>query len=120
MVQTLNISGGEHVLVSAKLIGKPLDTATDTEINEEKEKFMAVCFTLGSDQQRYKKLLDDLKSSANCGRDKYPETVTDAFDLLVRDSGEYDSVAPPNNRYRGHSGPRGRGCQNIMVAQQNG
>jgi len=37
MVQTLILAGGEHVLVSAKMIEKPLGTATIDEINEEKE-----------------------------------------------------------------------------------
>ena len=120
MVQTLRISGGEHILISAKLIGKSLNSATDAEINEEKRKFMAVCFTLGSDPQTYKKLLNDLRSLVNRGRDKYLETVTDVFDLLVRDSGEYDSIALPTNMYRRRRGPRGRGHQSYMFSQQDG
>ena len=99
------------------MIEKPLGTATIDEINEEKEKFMAICFILRSEQHRLKKLLDNLKSSANHGKDEYPGTVTEAFDLLVRESGEYDGLAPSTNRYRGRGGPRGRGRHSYMFAQ---
>ena len=51
-----------------------------------------MCYILRSNEGRYKKLLDDLKSLENCGRDEYPETLTNAFNLLVRESGEYDTV----------------------------
>ena len=40
---------------------------------------MAVCFILRSDEARYKKLNDNLKRSANPGRDEYPKTLTDAL-----------------------------------------
>ena len=53
---------------------------------------MGMCFILLSHEGTYKKLLDDLKRSANLGKDKYPETLTKAFNLLVRESREYDSV----------------------------
>ena len=73
-----------------------LGSATKKEKDAEKDRFMAACLILRCDgfgeRSRYKNLLEDLKSSANCGRDKYPTTLTDAFDLLVRESGEYDTI----------------------------
>ena len=98
-VETLKLAGGEHVLVSNDLINKSVTNITDTDIQKEKEHVLAVAFILRSDEHRYKKLLDDLKSSANRGRDEYPTSLTAAFDLLVRESGEYDSVRPRFNRY---------------------
>ena len=92
MTETLKLAGGEHILVSESLLGKEIKVASKAEISAEKEKFMAVCYILRSDASRYSKLLDDLKSSANRGRDEYPTTLTDAFDLLVRNSGEYDTT----------------------------
>ena len=80
MVQTLKIAGGEHVLVSKVMLGKELSSATDDEINAEREKFLAMCFILRSNEVTYKKLLDDLKRSTNLGRDEYPEILTGAFD----------------------------------------
>ena len=85
-------------------------TATPTEIKNEKEHFMVVCLIVRSDEGRYKILLDDLKSSVNRGRDEYPSTLTDAFDLLVRESGEYDTVRRCAPRFtRGRNGRGGRG-----------
>ena len=55
----------------------------DVEIRAQEEKSMAVCYILKSNENRYKQLLEDLKSSANHGRDKYPVTLTDAFNSLV-------------------------------------
>ena len=71
-----------------------------------------------NERSRYKKLLDDLKSSANRGRDEYPITLTKAFDLLVRESGEYDTVRGFNPRYRTRRGRGGRGRGNFLFAQQ--
>ena len=42
------------------------------DIQKEKEHVLAVAFILRSDEHRYNKFLDDLKSSANRGRDEYP------------------------------------------------
>ena len=70
MVQTLKIAGGEHNLVSTKIMGKALKDATVAEVNEEKEQFMAACYILRSDENRFKGLLEDLKRSANLGRDE--------------------------------------------------
>jgi len=99
-VENLKLTRGEHILVSNELIDKPMVDISDTDKQKEKEHFEAVAFILRSDENRYKKLLDDLKSSSNRGREEYPTNLTPAFDLLVRESGEYDSVRPRfNTRY---------------------
>lgn len=118
MIETLKIAGGEHVLVSPILLEKTIANASAAEIRAEKEKFMAVCFLLRSDETRYKTLLDDLKRSSNLGRDEYPATLTEAFDLLVRESGEYDTVRPLNSRFRGRGGRGTRGRNSYLFAQQ--
>ena len=120
MVQTLKIAGGEHGLVSKVMLKKEVVDATDDEIYNEREKFLAVCFILRSNKTRYAKLLDDLKRSANLGRDEYPESLTEAFNLLVRESGEYNGVRRAYNpRFgRGHGGQGGRGRNGFMFDQQ--
>ena len=115
MVETLKIAGGEHVLISPVMLGSNLST-TNVK-NEEKEKFMAICFILRSDPDRYNVLLQYLERSANLGRDEYPKTLTEAFGLLVRESGEYDTVRSASNRYRSRGGRGGRGRQNFLFAQ---
>ena len=112
------MAGGEHILVSETLLGKKIENASKGSINEEKEKFMAICYILRSDADRYSKLLEDLRSSANRGRDEYPVTLSDAFDLLVRESGEYDTVQS-YRRFNGRGGRGGRG-RNYMFAQRGG
>ena len=119
MIQTLKIARGEHVLISPVLLGKVIANATVAELHAEKEQFMAVCFILRSDEARYKILLDGLKRSANLGRDEYAATLTETFDLLLRESGEYDNVRhQPSNRYCGRGGCGGRGCQSYLFVQQ--
>ena len=54
MVDTLKIAGREHILISPVMLGISIDIATASELNEEKEKFIAVCFILMSDLERYK------------------------------------------------------------------
>ena len=54
MIETLKIAGGNHILVSETLVKKEISNATLTEINVEREKFMAVSFILCSDNFRYK------------------------------------------------------------------
>ena len=115
MSRTLAIAGGEHILVSDEMLGKNIGTATADEVKDEKERFLAIYFILRSDENRYKKLLEDLKSSGNRGRDEYPTTLTGAFDLLVRESGEYDTNNQNARRQRGRFGNRGRG--NFIFAQ---
>ena len=61
-----------------------------------------------------------MKRSANLGRDEYPKTLMEVFNLLVRESGEYDTVRQPNNRFRGRGGRGGRGNHAFMFTQQGG
>ena len=72
-------------MISPVMLGKSLDAATALQLRKEKQKFMAICFILRNDPERYKVLLQDLKRSSNLGRDEYPKTLTKAFDLLVRE-----------------------------------
>ena len=78
MTKTLKLAGGEHVLVRETLLAKKVEEETGSEINAEKEKCVTTCYVLRSDTDRYSKLLEDLKSSANRGRDQHPITLTDA------------------------------------------
>ena len=65
MIETLKIAGGEHILISPMMLGTKLNTATVQQLREEKEKFIAICFILRIDPERYKVLPQDLKRSEN-------------------------------------------------------
>ena len=92
IVDTLKIAGGRYILISLVMLGMSIDAATALKLCEEKEKFMAVCFILRSELERYKNLLQDLKRSINLRYDEYSKTLTKAFDILVRESGEYNTI----------------------------
>ena len=56
MVATLKIAGGENILVSSTMLKREMSFATKQQINEEKEKFMAISFILRSGENIFKKL----------------------------------------------------------------
>lgn len=103
-------------------MGREIANATGAEINDENEKIMATCFSLRSDPKRYRTLLEDLKRSANLGRDEYPETLTEAFNVVVRESGEYDTIGgrQQGSHYRGRSSCRGCSNHNFLFVQGGG
>eukprot|EP00555_Chaetoceros_dichaeta_P015393 CAMPEP_0198275326 /NCGR_PEP_ID=MMETSP1447-20131203/64102_1 /TAXON_ID=420782 /ORGANISM="Chaetoceros dichaeta, Strain CCMP1751" /LENGTH=154 /DNA_ID=CAMNT_0043970089 /DNA_START=87 /DNA_END=552 /DNA_ORIENTATION=+ len=85
--KTLKLAGGDHIFVSKEMLGiYDLGTATKKKKMTEKiDSFFILRCDGISERLRYKKLLEDLRSSANRGRDEYPTTLTGAFDLLVRE-----------------------------------
>ena len=38
MLETLKISGGEHILISPEMLGMKIDAASNVQLREEKEK----------------------------------------------------------------------------------
>ena len=62
-------------------------TATDAQLEAAerycKEAYLACAFLLGSDRNRYGKLLEDLENDFTQGSDRYPKTVVDAYNLLM-------------------------------------
>ena len=88
-VHTVEMAKGGHVFCSHELLSCVDDDApTDVEISREEKKMKAIILLKRPDESRYKSLLEDLKKGAHRGRDEYPTTVTDAFDLMNRDSDE--------------------------------
>jgi hypothetical protein len=67
--------------------GKSSNTATADETREAQnaaqQQYLAVAFLLGSDRNRYGKLLEDLENDYTQGQDNYPKTVTAAYSLLT-------------------------------------
>ena len=58
-------------------------SCTTVEIDAEKERFKAMCFILREDEKRYGDLLEELRKGVYRGRDEYPNTVSDAYELLL-------------------------------------
>ena len=76
---------------SLEMMGKEITSASGKEIKDEAERFKAICFIIRADEKIFKKIHDELKRSAYRVRDMYSTTLTAAYDLLVRESGVYDT-----------------------------
>jgi hypothetical protein len=50
---------------------------------QAKEMYLACAFILGADKTRYGRLIEDLENSYTQGDDKFPKTMTEAYNLLV-------------------------------------
>ena len=81
--------GQEPGLVRKVLEDKGLiaEAATQEQIQEAQvtaqEVYLAAAFILGSDRNRYGKLLEDLENDYTQGQDNFPKTVTAAYSRLT-------------------------------------
>jgi hypothetical protein len=71
---------------------------TDAEIQAAamvaRKRFEAALFLVKSDQRRYGRLVQELANDYNKGRDSYPESLTAAYELMLHDVRDQDSVRP--------------------------
>ena len=77
------LAGGGHILCSPQILGKDMASCTTVDIDAEKERFKAMCFILWEDETRYGDLLEKLKKGVYRGRNKYPNTMYDPYELLL-------------------------------------
>ena len=111
-VQTVELAGGRQYLVPIKWIG---EFHTNTEFEDEREKFLAMLFLCRCDLKRYSGVMERLQQQMNLGIDQYPVTIALTFDLLVRESG---SIVPSNSNYRSNDGySRKRAMSKFMFLQ---
>ena len=99
-LDTLISAGGRHILCSPDLVeAVDKDNVMDSEKEAEESKFKAMIFLKRSHQGRYGEFLTELQNSAHLNRDEYPESETDALDLMVRRLGLFMiSIISSNNR----------------------
>jgi len=83
--QSLEMSGGAHVMCSPNISNEAIRKA-DTDEMEETERFKAMYFFLRANKSRYRDLLEELKKGVHKDWDEYPMTVADAYQLLLRTS----------------------------------
>jgi hypothetical protein len=92
-VDVLDHCGGSigHIpgLVNATLMDNNIDflTASKEEmadaVKASQDKYLAVAFILGSDRNRYGKLIENLENDYTQGQNRYPTTLTSAYGLLT-------------------------------------
>jgi hypothetical protein len=77
----------DEVLTTAQPTALTRTSATEDELRlaeqYTKERYLACAFLMGSDRHRYGKLVEDLENDFTQGRDNYPKTLVDAYNLLV-------------------------------------
>jgi len=103
------------MFISDKMLGKPRNAATPDEVAKARESFLAICFLQRADENRYGELQDELKKRIIKGRDEYPQTVADAYDLLLKTSKQ---IGYKKNRFRTRNGQWNRNNQNFVFAQK--
>jgi len=77
---TVELAFRDHVLFCEKLL--PSSSPTDEEIAVEKDRFKAMLFLKSSDDKRYGGLKSRLNESATLGRNEYPKTLSDMYELM--------------------------------------
>jgi hypothetical protein len=72
-----------------------LATAEETKQASDiaRSKFLAMSYLLMVDKQRYGKLLDELENDFTKGTDNYPDSVTNAYNLVVNHKGQQRVVS---------------------------
>lgn len=107
--ETVKLTGGKSYFGSGTLMKSTSPSAE--ELAECDEKFRAMCLIQRADTNRFGGLIDRLKNSMDVGRDEYPTTVADAYDLLVRSASDVTSRNNGSNR-------NNRQNTRVMFAQQ--
>ena len=74
-------------LITYNLAEKGITTPSNTEKTnaeeESREAYLAISFLSGLNREKYQELLDNLSNSFLSGRDEYPKTVVDDYNLVV-------------------------------------
>ena len=83
-----------------QMMGNEIMFASDQEVKDEAENFKAICFIIRADETKFKKYLDDLKSSAYLGKEEYPKTLAATYNLLVREYGVYNTNNNSGKRFQ--------------------
>jgi hypothetical protein len=84
-ILTLELSMGINAITPKGFDEYP--TGNETEVMQLQESVKAMLFLKRSDDSRYDDLKKRLEESAILGRDEYPKTVSEMYDLLVRTNG---------------------------------
>ena len=84
-VLTVNLIGGDDMLYSRNIsTAVDPDDPEESKVKYELQKMKAMLMILRSDPVRYGNLQDSLLEGMHKGRDEFPKTVVDAYDLLQR------------------------------------
>ena len=96
---TMELAGGEHIMYSPK-ISQASDKENPKEEEKEKEvqRFKAMIMILRSDPARFSDLQESLFKGVYKGRDEFPETLTNAYDLLQQVAADISQYTTGSNK----------------------
>ena len=101
-LETLYTAGGRHLLCSKDIMeAVDKDDPTYEEVEQEESKFKAIVYMKRGDKVRYEALTQEFQNAAHLGYDRYPVSVTEAYDVMVRRSGAFNTNLHSNNRTPG-------------------
>ena len=82
-VMTLHLVGGRYVMSSPQILQSLISgTTTAADVIAEEQKMKAMMMILGADPARFSTLQQSLEEGVLLGRDEYPTTVINAYELL--------------------------------------
>ena len=91
-IASVEVSHGSQVFYSPGLIGTSSANTTTEEVTAEEERSKAILLLKNADEHRYQSLSKKLKENTFLDRDKYPTTISDMYELMVK-----TSLNQPNN-----------------------
>ena len=112
----LDLVGGKHVMSSPTILGlMKYGNATAADIIKEEQKTKAMMLILGADPSRFQHLQDSLEEGVLLGRDEYPITITQAYELLQSTCPHLNQSSNRFSRFK--KGGRFRMMGNLSFAQ---
>ena len=92
--EQLTLAGGEHVFDCSAFLAADIKNPTKQEKEKSIERFQSMGMLQCIDKTRFGKLLTNLDESMHVGRNEYPKTLANTYDLLVKTSGVVNQQTP--------------------------
>ena len=120
VAMTVTLIGGDKMLYSGEIanVNDP-DKPTKDELKTEVQRIKAMLMIIRSDYIRYGDLQESLLEGMHKGRDEFPKTVVDAYDLLQRISNNiYQSPAANQTKQKRFLFRRNKQSTNLSFTQK--
>jgi len=102
-VGVVELAAGDYIFCCNRLMTKVNAEPTDDEISIEKDRFKAMLLLKNADNRRYGGLVSRLKEGASLGRNEYPTTVADMYELMCSHCPDLPTNNNNNNNRNNHN-----------------
>ena len=99
-ITALELAGGAHLFVSPTITGNKVESMSDAEILKEADKSQATLLLSCSDDGRFGDLVESLNAGMLRGRDEYPETMANMYQLMIKHANPLQNVQTPSSNRR--------------------